>query len=63
MSTNKPTPHLGTTCIECGKKILSDDKYEWVKRSRALGGGVIYIHTECYQKLLKPKNASNEILR
>lgn len=52
----KIKPYDGTMCVECGEKIRPDDKYEWVKRTRAAGGGTIYIHTECYQKLLKSKN-------
>lgn len=53
----KIKPYDGIVCAECGKKIRSDDKYEWVRKTRTAGGGVIYIHTECYQKLLKPPKA------
>lgn len=63
MPTNKVTPCNNMMCIECGKKIHSDDEYEWSRRSRAMGGGMIYIHTECYRKTLNPQNANNEILR
>lgn len=61
MPTNKAAPCGNTMCIECGKKIRSDDKYEWSRRSRAMGGGVIYIHAECYQNLLKPQNANKKL--
>ena len=51
----KINPYDGVMCVKCGKKIHSEDKYEWVRRTRAVGGGVIFIHSECYQKLLKSK--------
>lgn len=56
----KIKPYADIKCIECGKEIRSDDKYEWVRRSRSARGGLIYIHTECYQKLLKPKRTPAE---
>lgn len=56
----KIKPYDGIKCVECGKEIRSDDKYEWVRRTRAMGGGVIYIHTECYQTLLKSKRNTRD---
>lgn len=58
----KIKPYDGIMCVECGKEVHSYDEYEWVRRTRTMGGGVIYIHTECYQELLKSKNTNNEIL-
>lgn len=55
--SEKIKPGVVVTCIECGKKIRSDDAYEWARKTWAMGGGVIYIHTECYQNLLKTKKA------
>lgn len=57
--SEKIKPYQDAMCIECGKKIRLDDKYEWAKRTRAMGGGVIYIHTECYQSLLKSKKSAH----
>lgn len=50
MATRRVVPPIGTKCIECGKPIGLRDKYESVQKSRTMGGGRIFIHTECYQK-------------
>lgn len=40
-------PKEGTKCLECGKDILEDDDYFWVK-SKGHPGEVSFIHKSCY---------------
>lgn len=47
--------HSSELCVECGEKIYGNDDYYAIKRNPKVGGGYVYIHKACYEKLL-PKN-------
>lgn len=47
----KPDENGNTKCIECGQVIHPSDSYHWVKQ-KGTPVRVIFIHKNCYEKLL-----------